>query len=124
MTKGRGGTGVYFWAEGRYWKKLAIGWYKQSLAEGQYRRDKDNTGVIVYVILRVDESQYLDLEDPTLKDAIGELADAQRLAANPSKQQVAALFDIFIKEMEKEQEKTYNLLSIRVAPPKVEFRGD
>ena len=117
-SRGRAGKGVYFWADSHYCRKLAVGWYAQSLADGQYRNDEDPSGVVLFATLSTEETCFLDLENQTLKDQIAVLAERQRLGSRPSNHDIAALYDLFIKRIEKARNIVYNVLAIRVAPPR------
>jgi hypothetical protein len=113
-SKGRGGTGAYFWRKGHHSKDLAIGWWALSNSKNRYHDDTNRNCAIIHVKLHVQDEEHLNLEDPGLRDKVATLAE-QRGIRNDN--QIAGLFDFFIKELEKAQGVQFRVISIRVAPP-------
>lgn len=121
-TKGRGGTGAYFWQKALYSKVLALGWCAHRKARGHYRSDKNESCVVIYAKLHVQNEAYLNFEDQTLKDKIAMLA--QKMGIGRDNNKLAALFDFFVAELEREQDVQYRVIYIRVAPPPKEYCPD
>lgn len=100
-ASGRGGKGAYFWS-GSYARVLAIGWYRQILAQGRLATESDSSGVVIYVIVEVDEADYLDFEDEDVKAGFARFIQKSGLNDETSAGRKAAAHDLFIKELEQE----------------------
>ncbi len=114
---GRGGPGVYVWRSGRLAEQLARKWYEQRLAEGAYGTGPGSKGIIVHVHIRLDDDEYLNLESPDVKDEIVGIALQQGLDTRDSSK-LSALYDAYVKSLEKATEKFIVVLELRVAWPK------
>jgi hypothetical protein len=115
---GRGGSGVYFWHNNKYGIQLAKEWYQVHLDAGKYLHDLDNHCVIIIAKLITEDDEFLDLEDPSLKDKMAEILSAREVDNN--NRAIASFYDAFIYQIETELGKKIKLLSLRVAPPKVD----
>ena len=117
VSTGRGGTGVYFWRKSAYYRELAIAWFKQEELEGRFSREPKSACAVIYVEMVVSPDQYLDLEDPDIKDKIDALSKQKNMNVNNSRE-IASLYDLFVGELEKELGAAIVVTIIRVAPPK------
>ncbi len=120
VSRGRGGTGIYFWRKSGYYRELAIAWFKQLEAQGTFRREPKVACAVIYVQIEVSNDQLLDLEDPDVKDQI-ETLSKQRHVDTSKDGEIAALYDLFVSELEKELGNSILVTIIRVAPPKNYF---
>lgn len=117
LSTGRGGSGAYFWRRSNYYRDLAIAWFKQLQTERTFSGEPDVRCAIVYVQIEVPDDQILDLEDAGVKDEIASLAHLRRINVNNDKQ-IAALYDLYVSQVEKELKKAILVTIIRVAVPK------
>lgn len=117
LSTGRGGRGAYFWRRSEYCRDLAIAWFKQRVSEGTFSREPDVRCAVIYVQMEIPEDQVLDLEDPDVKDEIASLSTLRRINPNNDKD-IAALYDLYVSEIEKELGKPIFVTIIRVAVPK------
>lgn len=122
MGSGRGGKGVYFWRKGYYAENLANGWHEYKKSIGEFRRDKFPDCAVIFVELLVDPSEYLDMEGQSIKEALIALAEARKISDDL--EEVAALYDLFISECEKQFQIKYKVLELQVAPPPRKFIKD
>ena len=121
VGSGRAGTGVYFWAESPYWTELAAGWYRFALSRRQYDKEARRAGVIIFVEITVDETEVFYCENAVVASLIASLFRRMGLNREASDEDMARLWDGFIKEMERKQGVTYKVLEKRLAPPPREF---
>lgn len=77
--RGRGGSGVYFWAEAKRYLDLSKAWYDWCLATRRYATDEKKECIIIIALLTAPLKQILNLEEQKLKDAIDTLAEKRRL---------------------------------------------
>ena len=117
LSTGRGGRGAYFWRRSGYYRELAIAWFKQLESEGAFSGESDQRCAVIYVAMEVADDQVLDLEDPDVKDEIASLSTQKRVNVNRDKD-IAALYDLYVNEVEKELGKAVLVTIIRVAAPK------
>ena len=118
--KGRGGAGIYFWKECKYYIILAVGWYKQCLAEGRYAKDSDSRCSIIIAELCAQDTETLDLDNRTLKERIHELAKKQGVDTFNTIE-ISGIYDLFVSELEKEMKVKYKIMTIEVASPKRQY---
>jgi hypothetical protein len=122
--KGRGGTGIYFWAYESpsleyYAKELAESWWMFSKHRGDY--DGLNVScVVIYVELRV-ENIFLDLEELKLKEKLIEFANKVYRRKGPKSERVSGTYDLFVSMMEQEIGVRIDVVHLRVAPPSKDF---
>lgn len=115
--QGRAGTGVYFWRKNAYSVILANGWYSFYLNKNYYNDDIDKRFVYLNVKIDVNEDNFLDLEDPELKDRLSKIAIEQNLDRNTKEDIIIGLFDHFISNLEKELKIEFYVWQIRVNAP-------
>jgi hypothetical protein len=118
VRSGRAGRGVYFWAESAYNRQLAIAWFQQCRAEGRYGAQKE--GAVIYAALKADEEEILNLEAPDIANRVS-VAIHLRGTRYWTDPKVAALWDGFIKEMEKNVGRVFRVIVARLAPPSDRF---
>ena len=119
-SDGRVGPGIYFWMEGAYDRILAIGWYKQSLAENRYKDDKSVDCVLIYVTLTAEDNEVLDLENRTISEKLGKLSLEKKVKPNERNKQ-KYLLGFFISELEKEMKIKFKIVLVKVAAPKEQY---
>ncbi len=117
LNKGRGGTGIYFWRKNNYSYLLAKGWYEFYLKKNRYDNNGDNSFSYIEVKIDVDEQNFLDLELPELKDKIADITFARNLDRKTNDEDIAALFDYFIKRLEEELNVKFYVWQLRVNAP-------
>lgn len=113
--RGRGGTGVYFWLESRYYIKLAIGWFRFSKSKGWFSENNPKCAVII-AEMKAEEREILDFQDDVLKDKIINLAEQKGIDLK-NKRNLSGLYDLFIKESEKELKTVFKIILLKAAPP-------
>ncbi len=106
--KSRAGRGVYFWRKGEYSDYLAIAWWKFRFPKGS------GNGAIIHVVLSIKKEEYLNTDEFDLKEAIIRLS--KRLKKG-SERQLAAIYDLFVYNLEKKQNVKYKVLEARVPTP-------
>ncbi len=117
LSTGRGGKGAYFWRRSAYYRELAIAWFQQLKSERAFSGEPDVKCTVIYVEIEVPEDQVLDLEDPDVKDEIASLSTLRRMNPNNDKN-IAALYDLYVTQIEKELKKAILVTIVRVAVPK------
>jgi hypothetical protein len=117
---GRVGPGIYFWMDGAYARTLAIGWYRQSLAENRYKDDKSVECVLIYVTLAAEDNEVLDLENRTISEKLGKLSLEKKVKPNERNKQ-KYLVGFFISELEKEMNIKFKIVLVKVAAPKEQY---
>lgn len=129
FAKGRRGSGVYFWAydsQDFYARQLALEWWDYARGKGQYKNASDSRCAIIYVKLQ-DDGNYLDLEELETKESFikgfNELFN--RLVQHKSRSKAAqVVYDLIIGEMEKKRGCSFDIVHVRVYPPKDRPRYD
>lgn len=116
LSSGRGGKGVYFWRKSKYSKELAIGWYQFRCSCEKYETD-NNTGAVIYVKMITAEDEVLNLENADIKDKITQILDELDLLPHPTDDEIAAVHDLFVEEIEKSLGKKIKILELRVGVP-------
>lgn len=118
---GRGGSGVYFWAESKKYLDLARAWYDWRLAEGTtYAADERKECIIIIGVLTANRKQILNLEEQRFKDAIDTLAEKRGLDSD-SIEDLTRLHDLFITSLERKWDVTFLIVRLRVAKPPDRF---
>ena len=116
-SRGRGGTGVYFWKECEHYIQLAEGWYKYVCATKKYNGDKDLSCKIIIARLEAEEAEVLDFDNHReLKIYVYEIAKKYKIDYS-DKRKLSALYDLFITELEKKKTVKYKIVTLEVAPP-------
>ena len=92
----------------------------QKESRGEFSRDPDARGLVVYAIARVPEDRYIDLSEQEALDAIDELADQAHIDKF-DRDQIAAVYERFILETEKKLGNSIDLYETEVSPPAQEF---
>jgi hypothetical protein len=119
---GRAGTGIYFWRKNEYSEILAEGWYKYSLNTNSYSSDNKKEFVCISVNINVQEDNFLDLEDVEIRDRLTRITFEKKMSNKASKKEITALYDIFIKDFEKELNLKFYVWLIRVSPPSEAYK--
>lgn len=122
-SSGRGGSGIYFWAKSRYSHDLAVSWFKQCRDEGRYEQAPKPTCVVISAKLEAPEEKWLDLENPDLKEALLEQADARGLLQSTKTKEISGLYDLFISRLEDKLTKKFKIILLKVATPKSGYCG-
>lgn len=117
ISTGRGGSGVYFWRKGRFSSRLSFGWYQQLKDRGKFSGEQDDSYAGIEVELIVNAGEYLDLEDPEVKEELASLIELKGIDSKSDKRMIANLYDAFVKMVEKNAGVSMKLLTLRVAPP-------
>lgn len=105
------------------WRELAKGWYRYRFAGQKFRGDRNPMGVVVYVIAETTEDRYLDITDQDVIDEVAELARQSSIdTADP--EQIGAVYERYIVELEAEIGEKFDVLETTVAPPPVDFCPD
>ncbi|TGL23147.1 hypothetical protein EHQ46_05785 [Leptospira yanagawae] len=117
ISTGRGGSGVYFWRKGNFSSLLSFGWYQQSKYNGKFSGESDDSYAGIEVELTINKGEYLDLEDPDIKEELASLVVTKGIDSKADKRKIANLYDAFVKMVEKNAGVSMKLLILRVAPP-------
>lgn len=120
ITSGRGGKGAYLWRNSAYSDFLARAWHSQKYYDGDFNRDIDQECAIIHAVINVSENQFLDLEDPDIKDGLTHLAISKKIDLR-NKKELSALYDSFVAEVEKQIMTKILTVQLRVATPKSEY---
>ncbi len=115
--EGRRGTGVYFWAESRYSRGLAIAWWEYCLDRNYFKGDNDTRCSVIYAEIKVEKDDCLNIERHDFKKRVSELASKRHI----KKRDYSALYDLFIKTMEEGKGKKISVLESCVSPPQRRF---
>jgi hypothetical protein len=123
QSRGRGGSGVYFWSEAKKYLDLSKAWYDWCLATRRYATDEEKGCIIIIALLTAPLKQILNFEEQKLKDAIDTLAEKRRLESS-SIEDLTKLYDLFISSLEQKIGFRYLIVRIRVArPPGLYLKG-
>lgn len=122
---GRAGAGVYFWSYYDYQKlarKLAVLWWENATKHGTYTKCDKQTCSVIYAQIEVDDSAYLDCNEPSVEAAIYFAID-QALQAPASKGQLTQemlhkIYEYVISDLERLLSCTFDVIRARVSPPK------
>ncbi len=117
VSTGRGGSGVYFWRKGKFSGLLSFGWYQQLKDSGKFSGEPDDSYAGIEVELIVNDGEYLDLEDPDIKEELASLVVSKGIDSKADRRKIANLYDAFVKTVEKNAGVSMKLLILRVAPP-------
>ncbi|MBF0337369.1 MAG: hypothetical protein HQL05_06010 [Nitrospirae bacterium] len=112
---GLAGNGVYFWVEGPLYLKLAKEWYIHKNSMGTRNAEMSECGVIIAKI-KADESEYLNMETIEMTNLIHNLCRKLRIDEN-NKAQKERLYNMAVKDVEKELGKVFKALIIRLPSP-------
>lgn len=115
--QGRGGTGIYFWRRNEYSVVLSKGWYDFYLKKHKYDKTVLNNFAYINAKIDVHEDNFLDFESVELKDKIASVAFSRKLDRKISEEEIAALYDYFIKRLEKELDTKFYVWQLRVNAP-------
>lgn len=114
ISRGRAGTGVYFWAKSRFAVSLAWAWARQC-RDG--KNGKERIAVIHGCIrLRTDE-EFLDLEDLSMKDLLVDTASKLGILNDDRKESLCRCFDFLVRQIEEETGVSIRAFQSRLAPP-------
>lgn len=80
-------------------------------------------GVVVYVIAATTEDRYLDITDQDVIDAVAELA-RQSSIDTTDPDEIGAVYERYIIELEAEVGEQFDVLETTVAPPPEEYCPD
>ena len=120
--KGRGGPGVYFWrGHDERAKILAIGWYKHRLCELYYDTEKKQGLSVIYVLLKHENNEFLDLEKPTMKDKVEKLRISAGISNIPNNSEIALLWNRLVISIEKKIGQKFKILALRCTTPPKEY---
>lgn len=112
---GRRGTGIYFWRDGHYCRQLSISWWKQKLDERDYSGDSDTRCVVIIGIFKLEDNEYLNIDNYEFQEKIAYLADKKKVGGD--KRKLAALYDFCISRLEQRQGIKFKIVEMRVSPP-------
>ncbi len=115
LDKGRRGTGIYFWADSPYSRNLAIAWWDFRLSQEDFAGDNDLRCSVIHSEIKTDQNEYLNLDKHDIKKRVAELAIKKKIGFK--KDNIAGLYDLFIKTIEKNGEKKINVLEACLSPP-------
>lgn len=118
VSTGRGGTAAYFWKKHPRFVPLAIEWYQQRKEEGVYRHDRDPACTVILADLDAEEQEILNLiGDEEFKETIDVFAQEKKLPTNTN-DEISAIIDLFISEMEVDEGVIYKIVVLEVATPR------
>ncbi len=117
FSAGRGGTGAYFWRESKHSIKLAKAWYLFQMDRHNYDKVEDNNGAIIIVTITVDNEEFIDIEDTSVKDEFAELLESMGKLNNASDEDICGAWDMYITNIEQETGVKMKLLELRVGVP-------
>ena len=110
------GNGFYTWRECPLWKELAQGWYRFWKSKGHYEGDRDQLGVVVYVVARTVPERYLDLTEQVIANRVAE--HAKRSGINiKDVRAIGAAYEYCIKEIELDAGAEFDVIETTVGPP-------
>ena len=123
LGSGRGGKGAYFWRKGHYSDVLARGWHVEQKDKGEYSKETEPLYCGLICALKVDESEFLDLDDEAILDKMSSVYSAQYRGRPPiiDTKEISAFHDAFIKDLEIEMSTKFKVLQKRVPPPQSKF---
>jgi hypothetical protein len=113
--QGRAGVGVYLWRDCPLAKELAAAWAEQH--DREFAADAETDPAVVYAKVSVSENEFLDLEEPDLKDMLQTLAVEKGLTKDHTEEQARGLISMFISQYETVSESPVKALQVRLAPP-------
>lgn len=119
LKPGRRGTGAYFWRQGKYSRLLAIAWWDQSKKKGLYSGDHNIRCAILHAEFNIKENQYLFLSVER-KEKVAQIAISKSIDIK-NKKRISDLFDMVIREWEKEKKTTFKVIESAVSPPNSEY---
>lgn len=119
-STGRGGSGIYFWCHGRYNTMLAIGWDKFQCKKKVFVQDKDPLVAVIIAKLEDEDYKVLDMENIKFKERIDQLADDMDIDKNKDAD-IAAIYDLFIEDLELKSNSRFSILLLKVAPPPINY---
>ncbi len=116
---GRIGTGAYFWSTDLgYEYELAEAWVKSKF-------QNENSGVVLYCDINVEEDSLIDIENMKLKLAVLEIAKKYNPNGTYTNQTLCAIHDLFIREYEKKKKCSIHVIMGKTAAPHKDcFSGD
>ena len=112
---GRAGKGIYFWAEGPLYLRLAKEWFIDRKKKGIYEESNPECAIVI-ATLKVQSTEYIDFEDVTLKGEIYALGIEKGLNLDNALA-IAKLYNLFINKLEERLKTTIKIFTIRAAPP-------
>lgn len=122
---GKRGAGVYFWAyhsngyeaEAR---NFAIGWWNYSNIRGDYSKDQDKSCCVLYSTISVKQS--IDLEDQEIKEQFVEyykkVESSLESDGHTGDVLISKVYDMFLSDLESKLNITFDLIHVKVQPPK------
>lgn len=109
-AEGRIGNGVYFWYDTEDFDGFGLALGK---AWANFKFPRSPKKSVIYVNISCLEDEYIDIEVPEVKIAIGQVAQK----FNVPQSQTAKIHNLFITEFEKRKRLKIKVLQGRVAPP-------
>lgn len=119
VGRGRGGAGAYFWRKSYYSEHLAVAWHRFRESVGEYAGEANPSCAIIFVELSLSSAEYLNMEAQSVKDGLAVLAEKRKIRDDWD--EVAALYDLFITELESVFRTKYKVIELQVSPPPVKF---
>lgn len=119
-STGLRGAGAYFWRKKNLWLKLAKSWHAFYLAKGKYADAYDKSCVILTVTLACPDENYLNLEDPDIKEAFEPLI-AQLVGQDTTNHALAKAYNTVFDRHETQGRPRIKLVRTSVTPPPLEY---
>jgi len=114
---GRGGRGVYLWAEGKYAEDLAKEWYYQRLGTNGYRDEANPQGTVLSCGVTLNEDEFLFCEAPNIKTILSEIGDKLKSLSNLTTCEISRCYDYMVKHIEEQSKRKVAVLQFCVNPP-------
>ena len=125
---GRAGPGVYFWRyfdNDKYAKYLAYKWWEYSNKAGNYNKIGGNTEYCYISVTLEADSYYIDFSHGLMREIIRDLIlnkleeiKNSHNSKMSEEEVVSSLFVTFVKQIEKNENISFDAIIIDVPPPK------
>jgi len=114
---------VYFWRKGHYSDILARGWHVEQKDKGLYSDDPEKLYCGLVCVLKVDETEFFDLDDEVVVDKMSAVYSSQNRGRPPITDtgDISAFHDAFIKDLESELGKRFKVIQKRLPPPQPKY---
>lgn len=122
VSMGRAGIGVYFWrGNSDLTRELARAWHLQQCVKGTYKSDSNSELSIFQANLTLNDEDFLDLEDPEIKDEIQALGIERGIDKVSKDTDIAGFVSMFVEEFEKITRSEVKVFQIRVGTPDTRY---